>query len=366
MSPLLQISLAIVFLLWVLPITWALATSIGALPRLIAALRALMGNISGAIEPLMLSQEEKLLIERRRRLDVKHLELQDEVIRLRALLAQSNDEKDATEKELERLNIKLQGPEVTISEPTVAEELKAYAPQARLAQLQKKLEELDTKIDLLRVQLREKECEIHKSYTIKLVLIARGKPPAVSSNTTKVLDGTATVAKAKFEMLEKSVETRELRPSGEASQDQVLTEFHEFGETVWHLPIHNLNVSDLKQLAKLISDVCLDIKKSILDREAREEKLNLKIAASESEYEAWIRKMAEGGDADTPHFVTEAEVDQIETKILSGNHKVLLQESKKQTHDLKLLLLGLSKRKEEILIRAAELRFGNMDFSPKE
>ena len=365
-SPLLQVSLLIVFLLWVIPITWALASKFGTLPGLISALRGLSEYFHSASEVFTLTEEDHLLVKRRKRLDDQYMDLQDDVIRLRALLARSLDIKEDTEKKIRRLNAELQGPEVRISDSKTAEELKELAPEAKLAQLQRKLEEIDQKIDSLRAELQEKMTAIQRSYTIKLELIARGKAPAVRSNPNKQLDGVATAAKARFEMLEQAVETRELRAYGEAGQSKNAEEFHEFGKTIWHLPIDRLDVAELRQLAKLIGDVGSDLKRWIREREAKEESLKQKVVACEAEYDAWLRKQAEAVPGDQPRFVSEAEANQVETQILAGNHKVMLQESTKQTHDLKLLLLGLSKRKEEILIRAAELKFGNIDFGTKE
>lgn len=360
MSPLLGISLAIIVLLWVIPLAWAISKGFRALPGLVGELIGFFRDFSKLRK---LSEGERQLLRKELQLEADYQNLQDELVRVRALLARTVSFK-------KELLTNIRSLTTVISESDAIQRCsdnEHLSSRERLKELEREAAEVEFKIASLRFELEEKELGVMRAYSRKQVVIAKDKADYATEKARKILELVeAQHAENPLLKMELKVRAREASanagPGSAASQQDLST----FVEAISRLQIESMPLENIQKLIQPINDVVGEVTSLVLDREAIEELLSMQVSSSKADLQSWKRKAAEAAAEDRPLLVKQAEVNQLECEVQIAKQERQLEEARSKLADLKLLEMKLSKRKGEILMRIADLEPRDMDFSPGE
>jgi hypothetical protein len=334
MSPLLTISLAIAISLWAIPLTWALLAGVRALSRSIRSVTdfrdTLVFNSAG--------EEDRRLLYAQLLLEDEYQILKDDVIRKRALIARTIDLKPELDEKIRLLTQVLQELEATNGEHaagglTVAQRLKEHGMRAQLARFQGELQEFDSKLASLRVELEEKEQELKKAAPSKQVLIFKPKPDAANTRIANV--DAETAVEKRIRRIDLALKKREVRVSEKPVYYQALVEYQELFDFLDGALICTSDVGDLRQLVQSTRETLHGLDVTVQYRNTDKEFLIAQLDASETELE-------------------------------SRKYRSLLEEFENQTLELRGFEKKFSQLKEEFLMKVAELESEPIDFDPKE
>ncbi len=360
MSPLLGISLAIIVLLWVIPLAWAVSTGIRALPRLVGELIDFFRDFSKLRK---MSEGERHLLRKELQLEADYQNLQDELIRIRALLARTI----AFKKEL-LTNIQSLTNEILESDAIrKCSDNEHLSARERLKALEREAAEVEFKIASLRFELEEKELGVMRAYSRKQVVIAKDKADNATEKARKILD-LVEAQHAENPLLKMELKVRAREASADAGLGSAVSQqaLSTFVEAVFRLHIESMPLENLQKLIQPINDVVGEVTSLVLYREAIEEVLSMQMRSSEADLQSWKHKAAEAAAEDRQLLIKQAEVNQLECEVQIAKQIRQLKEERNKLADLRLLEMKLAKRKDEILMKIADLQGGDMDFSPGE
>lgn len=362
MSPLLVVSLILIFALWVVPLVWAVSTGLRALPRLVGELIEFLRN---APTLLSVSKRERQMLRRAADLEQEYQSLQTSVVQTRAQLTCAIKERKELLRQIKKLIDEIQKIE-RIQNPAPINHHTRDIARNQLPQLERNLAILEFKIASLREQLSENELAVQKAYTRKQVLIANEKFALAAENVNRLLNRPGQSTDARLRVFEQKIVEREIAAYGVTNAAKVQQDHLRFVDSALRLQLESLSPDELLELLRTINDVAGEISSFIFEREAREELVSMQLASSEAELQSWKRKAADAAAEDRPLLVKQAEVNQFECEVQIAKQKSRLEESRSKLADLKLLEMKLSIRKGEILMRIADLEAKDTDFSPGE
>lgn len=225
---------------------------------------------------------------------------------------------------------------------------------------------MEFKIASLREQLSENELAVHKAYTRKQVLIAAERFALAEENANRLLNRPGQSADARLRALEQNIVEREIVAYGVTNAAKVQPDHLKFVDSALRLRLEALSLDELRELLQTINDVAAEIISLISKSEASEELVSMQLTSSKADLQSWKRKAAEAAAEDRPLLVKQAEVNQLECEVKIAKQIRQLKEERNKLADLRLLEMKLAKRKDEILMRIADLQVGDMDFSPGE
>lgn len=362
MSPLLGISLAIIVLLWVIPLAWAVSTGLRSLPRLVGALIEFFQDAS---RRLSMSKEERQYLRRIVKVEEEYQNLQNDLVETRQLLAVTIEARKELLKKIKLLNNEVQRVE-KMQSPTSVNMEKSAVARSQLPLLERELTDTEFKVASLRIKLSDLEAAVQKAHTRKQITIASEKAALATSNAYKLLERTGGSVDEKIRKLESKIIENEVSAYGETYVAKFQPNYSDFVESVGRLQIESLNSDELKELLQTINEVINEISSFIFEREANEELIAKQLASSEADFQLWKINARQAEADGKPILVKQAEVNQFDCQVQIAKHKHRIAESKAKTAELKLFEMKLSVRKGDILVRTAESVINELDFSPDD
>lgn len=362
MSPLLGISLAIIVLLWVIPLAWAVSTGIRALPRLVGDL---IGFLRNAPTLFSVSKREQQMLRRAVNLEQEYQSLQTNLVQTRAQLSTAIEERRELLRQIKKLIDEIQIVE-KIQNPAPINYHKRDIARNQLPQFERNLATLEFKIASLREQLSENELAVQKAYTRKQVLIAADKFALAEENANRLLNRPGESTDARLRAMEQKIVEREIVAYGVTNAAKVQQDHLKFVDSALRLQLESLSLDELLELLQTINDVAAEISFFISESEATEELVSMQLRSSEADLQSWKHKAAEAAAEDRQLLIKQAEVNQLECEVQIAKQIRQLKEERNKLADLRLLEMKLAKRKDEILMKIADVQGGDMDFSPGE
>lgn len=257
MSPLLEISLAIVAIFWVIPLSWAVYTFVRSIPdRTMAALSyiySLPRNIKRIRDNARFQREQLELKRQQKILQGEYQKVQDKLIVHRKLVADSV----LTQKRLNELQAKLEGQidhlkaeggECRISE-TYGQELHALVVD--LSQVQEESAKQELIMNRLRDELSELEVEVQAKYTYNQIQIAKDKAYAAEREVKRLLLRDPKHLSALMKM-ENKVLQKESAIYGKFLLEDQYVSFPRAAKSLERLSIEKLELDELNELFEAV------------------------------------------------------------------------------------------------------------------
>ena len=357
MSPILEISLVIILLLWVIPLTWALSTNLRALPR---SIRALIDFVRHGPSSISMSRDLQIKLEQ------AYQDLQSNLIQVRAACSSAIEDKKTLLIKIQVLSEEICAFE-TIPEPTDIQRQKKGVAREKLSQLERELRDLEYTLDSLRQRLTDLEAEVQKAYTRKQVLIARDKAAIATENAYKILAATDKSAIDVIQRMELKVKQNEAQAYGATFITLAsVRHYQEFVDSVCKLPFATLNVDELEEVTQAIVEVIGDIKETTLETAAAEELLSVQLDSADEDYRYWVKRAAAAEQDGMSIPKKEAEVNLFDCEVRVQKAKLQLEEARKITTELKQMEMKLHNKKREINVRLTSFESENADPAPGE
>lgn len=362
MSPLLVVSLVLIFALWVIPFAWAVSAGLRELPRLVGDLIEFFRN---APNLMRMSEGERQLLRMEVRFQSEYEVLQSELSGLRDRCSSAVRSKRELLKKVKRLTSEIRDLE-KILHPSKTQLEKNTEARKLLSQMEKQLAGLEFQLVALRLELSDKEAAVQKAYTRMQVEISAAKADYACKIAQRIFENTEGTTDARIRKLEAIVMQHEVEAYSKSYIAVSEPGHSNFVDSILQLPIGALNLDELRELLEATSAVSVEISSSVIGQDSYLELLRMQLAAAEAELDSWKRKVVDAAAENKPLLVKQAEVNQLEREVQIGKLRLQLKESSNKSAEVKLLEMKLSKRKGEILMRIADLESEDMDFSPGE
>lgn len=319
MSPILEISLVVIFVFWIIPLIWAVSKAVQTLPGLaldliewaISAPRRLRASIKRLPSLYETHLENHKLSVECIALKVDYDKSQNELIAQRATVEEAFATKANLESQLQELieeTEKLQE-NVANSDAIQKDEELLAVKQESLRQMKAELAAHEEKLDALRLILEESENAVQKTYTSMQVLIATRKAAVASNQVNRLLTTDGAVENTVRRMEEKVLQ-REAQAYGVYFLEDHYVSFPVVAKTIDRLTIEKLELDELKEL--------LDV----LDRSASE--LHLIVHAAIL-YEKILQLQMTTSEEDARHWTAIAEKAEEESRVVRAREAKQLQ-----------------------------------------
>lgn len=341
MSLLLQISLAFVFLLWILPIIRGIEICFRSITRL-------FGDSAdpdrGATARLLPKEDERDVLRPIPFTDDRYQELRNEVIRARALLNRSLDTQLELEEQIRELEEIPQHQEAAVTAETIAK-------------LRKEIDELAPQHDALRAELADKESALQKAYPLRPM---RGAATKTASAVKK--ENHARIAKAVQTKIDFDVKRREEFAKETRHRAQILAHMRLVIDAVEKHAVGKRRIEELKVTMETSHREVETINAVLAEWESNEDFLSEKLATFETGNEALQRRVEEAAQRDDLEALDEAEMLLLEREVQASKFKLLLEDSIKQRTELKELGSRFEKVRIAILKRIVAIEPNYLDF----
>jgi hypothetical protein len=375
MSPLLEISLAIVFCLWVIPLTWAFTRAVRALPGLVkgliqwtigapANLIAYIRNAPARYEMYVTSRQLSL---ENKALESDYQRLQDELIAHRQLVAHAVATKDALESRFRKLTEVTQELQSKSNQSTAShEELERLATNLEsLLQLERDRGAHELKLHSLRIELDEKEAAVQAAYTTKLVLIATNKADAASKIVKQILasDGAAVNT---IRRMEEKVALRETKAYAIFFIDDHYVSFPSVAKSIARLAIEKLELEELKELLEALDQAASELHTIVQAAISYERVLRLQAETSAEEAMRWANLAEEAEREGRRRDAAESKQWQAKYAESSEDFKTMVESSRICSLEFTQMHTNFAQKEREIFNQMAKLELQSAKDSDDE
>lgn len=357
MSPILEISLAIVFCLWVIPLTWAVSTSSRILLGCLRAIRSLPLYLRREIARARYYSEQRIEQKelRQKEFEIAEVEqayqdLQDKLILVRGETATSGTAEASLENKVRNLKARQADKGLTSKDAE------------KLSQAERDLRDRRANTEVLRQRLTDLETEVQKAYTRKQIFIAQSKADFAVKKAQKLLSrdhGNDYVAAV--HRLEQAVAKREIEIYGSTVLEDRHVSFPQIAQRISDLSIDHLEVDELQSLMEAVELAAEEAKQVIRSVVSFERALASEIDRAYEEALNWAKKAGEAYPE--PFDVHKAETAKKGNLYAAANARKILEASMVCTNEFKEMHTLLTNKEREIFDKI--LKQKNSDNSEK-
>ncbi|MBA3993930.1 MAG: hypothetical protein C0469_10420 [Cyanobacteria bacterium DS2.3.42] len=355
MSPIFEISLAIIFCLWVIPFTWAVSSSSRFLLGCLKAISSWPVYLRREIARARYYSEQRIEQKELRHLELEiaevelaYQDLQNKLVKVRGETATSCTAEASLENKVR--NLRDRQKQKRLSSKDVE----------KLPEAESELRSQKAVTEVLRTRLTDLETEIQKAYTRKQVFVAQTKADFATKKAQKLLsrDHWKTLGAAE-RSLEQSVVKREIEIYGSSALEDRYVSFPRIAQRTAALSIDRLDVDELKVLMEAIELAAAEASLVILSVIPFERVMASEIDRGYEDALNWAKKASEAYPKSFD--VHEAEIAKTDKLYSAANARKILEASVMCTNEFKAMHSQLANKEREIFDRILELNSAKVD-----